>query len=125
MKHIREKVQVKLNSMASILLDDIIVPDSIPQSGQQTIESSFFDKDQNRYTFNLTLTVTPKVFEDEEEDSDPIPTLSEQIAMILQKLTELEEDVATLKGYHVTVPSDSVESIDTQGGNNEEQTDNP
>ena len=103
----REKIQVKLNSMASILLDDIIVPESPIQSGQESIVASFFDKDGNRFTFNLSLTVTPK----EIETVEPTPTLADQVSTILEKLTSLEEDVSNLKNYHLTPSVETGEPI--------------
>lgn len=116
MRQMREKIQIKLNSMASILIDDIIVPGEPTQSGQESIIASFFDKDGNKFTFNLSLTVTPK----EIEVVEPTPTLSDQVAIILEKLTALEEDVSNLKNYHLTPQEESTELVEPEGDNNEE-----
>lgn len=122
MRRMREKIQIKLNSMASILLDDIIIPGSPIQSGQESIVASFFDEDENRYTFNLSLTVSPK----ETEVVEPALTLSDQVAMILAKLTTLEEDVSNLKNYHLsptveTSEPDPTEETPKEDDNNENE----
>lgn len=119
----REKIQIKLNSMASILLDDIIIPGSPIQSGQESIVASFFDEDGNRYTFNLSLTVTPK----EIETVEPTPTLADQVSTILEKLTLLEEDVSNLKNYHLAPsveteePTQDVSETPQEDDNNEDE----
>ena len=95
----REHVQSKLNNMASILLDDIIVPEQEEQSGSETIQASYYDKNGNRFTFTLSLNVTPK---EKAETVDPMPTTQEQLDLILTKLALLESEVSDLKGYHQT-----------------------
>lgn len=94
----REKVQTKLNSMANILLDDILVPDQESQQGQETISASYFDKFGNKFSFDLTLSVIPP--ETKEEISEPVLSLNEQIQMILSKITSIEDDIANLKAYN-------------------------
>lgn len=96
MRKNRERIQTKLNSMASILLDDIIKPDEIVQEGQESIVASLYDQNGNKLTFNLSLTVTPK----EVEEIEPAPTLSDQISTILSEITSLKLNVAKLEGYH-------------------------
>ena len=51
MKPIKEKIQTKLNSMASILIDNIIVPGESHQSGSDEVSASFYDKDGNKFSF--------------------------------------------------------------------------
>ena len=108
MKPMREKIQVKINSMASILLDDIIVPGEHEQEGNETIDASFYDKDGNRFTFTLSLAVVPKVKDEDPEEETPA-TISDQITTILEKVSAIEEDVAKLKTYHPS-PDGSTEN---------------
>lgn len=98
MKPLREKVHNKLFSMASILLDNVIVPEEIAQEGADSITASYYDDDGNKYTFTLSLTVMPEIKVDLGEE--PPMTLADQINLMLEKMTGLEEDVALLKGYH-------------------------
>lgn len=105
----REKVQTKLNSMASILLDDVIVPDKNEQEGNESIAASYYDKYGNKFTFSLSLTVVPKVKDEDPTEETPL-TISEQISAILTKVTALEEDVGTLKSYHTSSDTPSVEN---------------
>lgn len=122
MRPMKEKVQVKLNAMASILLDGIIVPGQDEQEGSESLTASYYDKHENKYTFSLDLTVVPKHKEEEtSEQGETSASLEDQIALILEKITELEEDVSTLKLYH----SDSSQNNETQepGQNGNEGTD--
>ena len=105
----REKVQTKLNSMASILLDDVIVPDKNEQEGNESISASYYDKYGNKFTFSLSLTVVPKVKDEDPTEETPLPT-SEQISAILTKVTALEDDVLVLKSYHTSSDTPSVEN---------------
>lgn len=100
MKPMREKIQSKLNSMASILIDDIVVPEQDRQNGSETITAGFFDKYGNKFTFTLTLDVVEESKVEEVEDGETGLTVSEQIGIILDKLTRLEGEVAELKTYH-------------------------
>ena len=93
----REHVQSKLNNMASILLDDIIVPEKEEQSGSESIQASYYDKFGNRFTFTLSLSVTPK---EKADTSEPIPTTQDQLELILAKLSILENKVSNLENYH-------------------------
>lgn len=102
----REKVQTKLNSMANILLDDIIVPDQEFQQGQETISASYYDQFGNKFSFDLTLSVTP--FE-EQASTEPVLSMSDQIEMILAKITHIEQDVANLQAFHTNEGSDNEE----------------
>lgn len=104
----REKVQTKLNSMASILLDDVIVPDKNEQEGNESISASYYDKYGNKFTFSLSLTVVPKVKDEDPTEETPL-TISEQISAILTKVTALEEDVGNLKSYHISSDTPIVE----------------
>lgn len=97
----REHIQSKLNNMASILLDDIIIPEQEEQSGSETIQASYYDHFGNKFSFTLGLNVTPK---QKVEPSEATPTTDEQLALILEKLAELEEDVGELKGFHNQTP---------------------
>lgn len=99
MRHMREKVQTKLNAMASILIDDIIVPEQQEQEGAETVMASYYDKFGNKFTFTLGLTVTPKQKEEGSETEEPV-SVQDQVALILEKITALEQDVAELKTYH-------------------------
>lgn len=105
----REKVQTKLNSMASILLDDVIVPGKDEQEGNESISASYYDKYGNKFTFNLSLTIVPKVKDEDPTEETPL-TIPEQISAILTKVTALEEDVGTLKSYHTSSDTPSVEN---------------
>lgn len=100
MKPFKEKIYNKLYSMASILLDNIVIPGEAKQEGSDSIIASYYDEEGNKYTFTLSLNVTPET-EDEIIEPEPI-TLAEQIAAILEKVTALETEVALLKGYHVS-----------------------
>ena len=60
MKPMREKIQTKLNSMASILIEDLFVPEEKEQEGYKTIDAGFYDRHGNRFDFRLKLNITPK-----------------------------------------------------------------
>ena len=77
MKPIREKIHSKLYSMASILLDNIIVPGEEKQEGSDSIIASYYDDFGNKFTFSLSLSVTPESELDIIED-EPV-TLAEQV----------------------------------------------
>lgn len=113
MKPFREKIHNKLYSMASILLDNVIIPGEEKQEGSDSIIASYYDDNGNKYTFTLSLNVTPES-EVEVVDEEPI-TLAEQIAIILEKVTALETDVALLKGYHAPTHGITGESEQTNG----------
>lgn len=126
MRNVKEKVQTKLNSMASILLDDIIVVGEKRQEGTESIVASFYDKEGNKFTFNLSLTITPE----EIEQVTPAPTLSEQVNSILEEIGALKNDISTLKGYHTTIevdtPNEEQQTEENQNmneENNNSQTD--
>lgn len=129
MRRVNEKIQDKLYSMSSILLGNVIIPRKIEQEGSDSIVASYYDDNENKYTFTLSLNVTPK--EKTEEDSEEPVTMAEQISMILSKLTSLEEDVEILKGYHassntpssddLSVPNTTTDNTNNQEGNNSEQ----
>lgn len=108
MKHMREKVQTKLNAMASILIDDIIIPEQQEQEGAETVMASYYDKFGNKFTFTLGLTVTPKQKEEGSETEEPV-SVQDQVALILEKITALEKDVAELKTYHPQTETTVVE----------------
>lgn len=117
MRHMREKVQTKLNAMASILIDDIIIPEQQEQEGAETVMASYYDKFGNKFTFTLGLTVTPKQKEGSETE-EPV-SVQDQVALILEKITALEQDVAELKSYHP-----QTETIVVEDGTNEPQDPN-
>ena len=122
-RELREMTQVKLHEMASILLDDIIVPGEIRQEGQESIMASCIDRNGNKYLFNLSLTVTPE----EIVQSEPVPTLADQVSTIIDELSSIKDDISTLKGYHTQIEADPNTNED---GNTEdpiitEPTDNP
>ena len=102
MKPLKEKIHSKLYSMASILLDNIIVPGEEKQEGSDSIIASYYDDYGNKFTFSLSLSVTPES-ELEIIEDEPV-TLAEQVAAILEKVTALETDVALLKRYHDSAP---------------------
>lgn len=102
----REKVQTKLNSMASILLDDIIVPGETNQQGSETLSASYYDNDGNKFTFVLGLTVTPNADEETGAEETAL-TIDEKLEMILSKISSLEEDVNLLKTYHTNAPAEN------------------
>lgn len=113
----REKIQTKLNAMASILIDDILIPEQQEQEGAETVMASYYDKFGNKFTFTLGLTVTPKKRDEESETKEPI-SIQDQIALILEKITSLEEDVSELKTYHPqteTIVSDTGSDGDVSG----------
>lgn len=103
-RELKEMTQIKLHEMASILLDDIIIPGEIRQEGQESISASCVDRNGNKFIFDLSLTVTPE----EVVQSEPVPTLSEQIATIVSDLNSIKDDILTLKGYHT-----QIEPVDT------------
>ena len=104
----REKVQTKLNAMASILIDDILVPEQQEQEGAETVMASYYDKFGNKFTFTLGLTVVPNK-KDDAEVEEPV-SIQDQVSLILEKLTSLEEDVSVLKSYHAQENSGSESS---------------
>lgn len=108
MRHMREKVQTKLNAMASILIDDILVPEQQEQEGAETVMASYYDKFGNKFTFTLGLTVVPNK-KDDAEVEEPV-SIQDQVSLILEKLTSLEEDVSVLKSYHAQENSGSENS---------------
>lgn len=125
MRPMREKIQTKLNSMSSILMDNIINPKEVKQRGLEKITSSFYDKDGNQFSFTLILKVTPEEKEEqdyaiddmydevlnlceEEEEVTPVTT-EEALNIALSKIDTLEsaissikEDIDVLKEYHKT-----------------------
>ena len=95
-RKMREKIQVKLNSMASILVDDIVNPNKKEQEGSESIVASFFDKDGNKFLFDLKLTVVPE--QKEGEIPDPIGmSQQEQMDLILREIAEIKEEIAEIK----------------------------
>lgn len=109
----RERVQTKLNNMASILLDDIIVPGEDSQQGADTIQASYYDHYGNKFTFSLGLTVTPK--EESGSIDDSVLTTDQKLEMILEKISILESDINSLKEYHTT-PAPQTEQEPTEEG---------
>lgn len=100
MKPIKEKIQTKLNSMASILIDNIIVPGERHQSGSDEVSASFYDKDGNKFSFRLSLRVTPKEGADDIGDTEIITT-EEKINKIEEAIVAIQKDIGLLKAYHV------------------------
>lgn len=95
-RKMREKIQIKLNSMASILVDDIVNPNKKEQEGSESIVASFFDKDGNKFLFDLKLTVVPE--QKEGEIPDPIGmSQQEQMDLILREIAEIKEEIAQIK----------------------------
>ncbi len=109
-RELKEMTQIKLHEMASILLDDIIVPGEIRQEGEESIVASCVDRNGNKFIFNLSLTVVPE----EIVQVDPTPTLSDQVSTIIDELSSIKDDISTLKGYHteieVTDPDENLNS---------------
>ena len=93
MRRMKEKVQTKLISMSSILLDDILVPNEEKQHGYEHVSASFYDKYGNKFTFDLSLTVTPRVI-------DAPVTIPDQLDNILNKMDNIENGVEQLKQAH-------------------------
>ena len=103
MKPMREKIQTKLNSMASILLDDIIVPDRYEQHGSGTIAASLYDDKGNKFRFTLSLDVS----QEDDEPNDEL-TIPEQIGIINEQISLIKNDIANLKSFHTT-PTEGVD----------------
>lgn len=101
MKPIKEKIQTKLNSMASILIDNIIVPGERHQSGSDEVSASFYDKDGNKFSFKLSLRVTPKEGADDNLVDTEIITTEEKITKIEEAIMAIQKDIGLLKAYHV------------------------
>lgn len=116
----REKVQTKLNNMASILLDDIILPEQEEQSGAESIQASYYDKFGNKFTFTLSLNVTPK---QKVEPSEPTPTVDEQLSAILLEISRIEADIEDLKTYHNQPSTETPNEEDTQGSDSNGEND--
>ena len=68
----KEKVQDKLNSMANLLLDDILKPHEIMQSGEKSITAGWYDENDNRFDFTLTIKVSPTLVEEDGRVYDPV-----------------------------------------------------
>lgn len=111
MKPIKEKIQTKLNSMASILIDNIIVPGERHQSGSDEVSASFYDKDGNKFSFRLSLRVTPKEGADDNLDGTEIITTEEKINRIEEAIVAIQEDISLLKTYHANVNKDPVVAV--------------
>ena len=101
MRPIKEKIQTKLNSMASILIDNIIVPGERHQSGSDEVSASFYDKDGNKFSFKLSLLVTPKEGAGDDLAGTEIITKEEKINRIEEAIVAIQEDIGLLKAYHV------------------------
>lgn len=99
MRRMKEKVQTKLISMSSILLDDILVPNEEKQHGYEHVSASFYDKYGNKFTFDLSLTVTPRV-QDSDSNIDAPVTIPDQLDNILNKMDNIENGVEQLKQAH-------------------------
>lgn len=100
MKPIKEKIQTKLNSMASILIDNIIVPGERHQSGSDEVSASFYDKDGNKFSFRLSLHVIPKEGADDGLGDTEIITTEEKINRIEEAIVAIQKDIGLLKAYH-------------------------
>lgn len=111
MKPIKEKIQTKLNSMASILIDNIIVPDERYQSGSDEVSASFYDKNGNKFSFKLSLRVTPKEGMDDDLDDTEIITAEEKISRIEEAIVTIQEDISLLKAYHENKREDSAVAV--------------
>ena len=99
MRRMKEKVQSKLVSMSSILLDDILIPNEEHQEGDETVSASYYDKYGNKFTFTLSLTVVPKYKEDDPNAETPVTT-EDQIGLILEKIENIDEGIGQLKQCH-------------------------
>ena len=108
MKPFKEKIHNKLYSMASILLDNVIIPGETKQEGSDSIIASYYDDNGNKFTFTLSLNVVPET--DENTPVEEPLSLADQIGMILEKVTVLENEVAILRGYHDSMPTESGEN---------------
>ena len=97
----KEKIQTKLNSMASILMDNIIVPGEVQQHGYDKLKASFHDKDGNKYSFKLSLRVTPNGYEPEDFDHD-IDFPNARLDRLERTVAEMQNDIDVLKIYHQT-----------------------
>lgn len=95
----KERIQTKLNSMASILMDNIIVPGERRQSGYDEVSASLYDKDGNKFAFKLSLQVTPKGETDDVEESE-FETSEDKIDRIEAAIVAIQADIDTLKAYH-------------------------
>lgn len=124
MRPMREKIQTKLNAMASILLDDIIVPEQSEQEGSETIVASFHDKDGNKFSFTLTLDVTHKNKVEESDDASTGLTISEQIAAILEKITQIENEIVGLRAYHTSPDAPIINDDTNENDGNTENNEN-
>lgn len=106
MRPMREKIQVKLNSMASILMDNIIVPNEVQQQGSEEMTASFYDREGNKFSFTLALQVTPKDVTEEEPVEEPtVQELIDQAIAQLgleQDIASIKDAIAELKAYHKT-----------------------
>lgn len=111
MKPIKEKIQTKLNSMASILIDNIIVPGERHQSGSDEVSASFYDKDGNKFSFKLSLLVTPKEGADDNLVDTEIITTEEKITKIEEAIMAIQEDISLLKAYHENKREDSAVAV--------------
>lgn len=116
MRPMREKIQTKLNSMASILMDNIIVPNEIQQQGSEEMTASFYDKDGNKFSFTLALQVTPKDVTEPEPVEEPTlqELIDQEIAKlnIEQDLASIKDAIAELKAYHETPQEDATDNND-------------
>ena len=112
MKPIKEKIQTKLNSMASIAFDNIMVPNSEEQSGQNTIKAGFFDKFGNK--INLKLDVNIISASDIESGVAPDQS-TDSIDLLESRVSALEETVSSMINTPDENPSQDAEQDPEQG----------
>lgn len=108
MKPFKEKIHNKLYSMASILLDNVIIPGETKQEGSDSIIASYYDDNGNKFTFTLSLSVVPEANENTSVE-EPL-SLADQVGIILEKVMLLENEVARLSGYHDSMPAEPGEN---------------
>jgi len=95
----KEKIHSKIFSMVSILMDNIIDPNETYQEGSDSIIANIFDQHGNKYTMDLSITVTPAILVDD-DDAEDMVQLSDRVEELESKVVFLEEQVALLKSYH-------------------------
>ena len=98
-------------SIISILIDNIIVPGEHHQSGSDEVSASFYDKHGNKFSFQLSLRVTPKEGVDDGLGDTEIVTTEEKISRIEEAIVAIQEDISLLKTYHANVNKDPVVAV--------------
>ena len=93
------------------MIDNIIVPDERHQSGSDEVSARFYDKNGNKFSFRLSLRVTPKEGVDDGLGDTEIITTEEKINRIEEAIVAIQKDIGLLKAYHVNTNEDQAVAV--------------